>query len=754
MVDSAKGTSFGHDETKAARASVVMGLDLSNLPAIYVLPAHLSLDDLHGIEHQLTGSGASLTYDIGEASLIVGNISKPRRAKFELQAAKVHFEDISTPSPSNDGAKPETVVEQVDVDAPSRKRLKHQETETQSTTDDSRKRLKLQETETQSTTDDSTPIGHHDISSNGSDTDSGTGAGAGAEPLSHLPVSEVPTSPTVDSSPPPAGPPLTPFPTSFGNRIKVINLAWLQDSIRLGAPQDFERYLVYEAQLLSPKTASPTPEPLAAAPIQTNISSTVDSLQPTLSPIENILERAKADAKSKPKPRAYFSQASKRDRISDAAKRDFTGRSFTSTTSQNSRSQPPYLLHQTTSEYEEGVSRPLPPMPDWVVQNKIYSCQRATPPTSPNDSFIAQLTEIKLARLLTNDEIGVRAYSTSIASLAAYPYAIQSPNEILALPGCDHKIAHLFHEWQTSPDHRIEAVRDIETDPTLKCLRIFYDIWGVGATTAREFYYDKQWRDLDDIVEFGWNSLTRVQQIGVKYYEEFLLKIPRAEVESIANVVERHARKVVDERVECIVVGGYRRGKSESGDVDLILSHPDQSATAGMVNKVVRSLEEEGWITHTLTLNLTNTKRGQETLPYISNTKGAGFDTLDKALVVWQDQSYPGRGRTDEHGKPTKNPNPHRRVDIIISPWRTVGCAVAGWTSGTTFQRDLRRYAKKVKGWKFDSSGVRERGTGKWIDLEGWTDPETRCKDWEEAERRVFEGMGLEFREPWDRCTG
>ena len=59
-----------------------------------------------------------------------------------------------------------------------------------------------------------------------------------------------------------------------------------------------------------------------------------------------------------------------------------------------------------------------------------------------------------------------------------------------------------------------------------------------------------------------------------------------------------------------------------------------------------------------------------------------------------------------------------------------------------------------MKGWKFDSSGVRQRGTGKWIDLEGWQDKKTRCRDWKEAEKRVFEGMGLVYREPWDRCTG
>ncbi|KAI4133346.1 MAG: hypothetical protein LQ338_000246 [Usnochroma carphineum] len=735
MADGTVGGLSNDGELAVEAPSKLPELNLNSLQTVYVLPARIALDDLHEKENQLSRSGARLTYDIREARLVLGNITKPRRAKFELQAGKVRFRDIDQSSQPNLCPKTE-VISEVAVSRPPPK-----------------KRLKLEGTETQSTTDASTTTEHHDSSTVGSETEADDDAGA--EPLSQLSISQGPTSPITDSSPPPEVPPSPQLQEDFADRIKVVNLKWLEDSVRLGKPQEIANYLVYEAELLPPDAGSPTPEPPATAPVQRAASPSVErSHSREASDVKGILERANADAKSKPKPKVYFSRAGKRDRISDAAKRDFAGRSFTSTTSKVRDSQPPHLLHQTTSEYEEGVSSSLPPMPDWVLQNKKYSCERATPPNSPNDAFIDQLKEIKLARLLTDDEIGVRAYSTSIASLAAYPYAIQSTAEILALPGCDHKIAHLFHEWQTSPDHCIQAVKDIQNDPVLKVLRLFYEIWGVGATTAREFYYDKQWRDLDDIVEFGWSSLSRVQQIGVKYYEEFLLKIPRAEVEAIADIVTRHARSVVDDRVECIIVGGHRRGKAESGDVDLILSHPDQSATAGLVDKVVRSLEKEDWITHTLLLNLTNTKRGQEPVPYFSNTKGAGFDTLDKALVVWQDQAFPGKGNTDEQGKPVKNPNPHRRVDIIISPWRTVGCAVEGWTSGTTFQRDLRRYAKRVKGWKFDSSGVRERGSGRWVDLEGWTDPKTRCTDWKEAERRVFEGMGLEYREPWDRCTG
>lgn len=60
-------------------------------------------------------------------------------------------------------------------------------------------------------------------------------------------------------------------------------------------------------------------------------------------------------------------------------------------------------------------------------------------------------------------------------------------------------------------------------------------IYGVGTANAREWYYDEGWRTLDDVVEFGWSALTRTQQIGVKYYEEFQQKMSRPEVERIGG---------------------------------------------------------------------------------------------------------------------------------------------------------------------------------------------------------------------------
>ena len=704
--------------------SAIKPLDLSPLPPIFVSATHFDPTALHELEDSLVDSGAALTYDLTEAGIVISKVARKPRILFDLKARGVWSEEVAVAERESDSSTDvegsRTLVEK------GGKRVKleseSQRSEVVVVDDDS------------STASEGEVEGVHKV------------AAPKRAPAKRARSSAKPTMPSCDSL------------------IRVVKVDWFEESKRAGEPLPLERFLTYQGRRVD-RSVSATPTTSNHTTPKKLTRPSDRSSQPRerhSSPIAaSILERAKEDASTHPHRTDRF------------GKRKF-GQHFSSSRqtasweagSQHQHQSHAHLLQKTTSEDASGVSSDLPEMPDWVKAGTKYACQRLTPANPPNDTFISLLKKIKLARLLTNDEIGVRAYSTSIAALAAYPHKVSNPREILALPGCDAKIANLYIEWSNTGT--IKAVEDIEADEDLQVLRLFYDIWGVGASTAREFYYDKGWRDLDDIVDYGWKSLSRVQQIGVKFYDEFLDLIPRAEVEGIAKVVHRHACKVRDEGVQSLVVGGHRRGKEASGDVDIIVSHPDEKKTLGLVGDIVNSLEDEGWITHTLLLSLHSTNRGQETLPFRTGGGGHGFDTLDKALVVWQDPHWTDDDaessatqplQTDDAKHKKKNPNIHRRVDIIISPWRTVGCAVLGWSAGTTFERDLRRYAKDVKGWKFDSSGVRNRGNGEVVDLEGFHSYEGRygkgrAETMLQAERRVFEGMGIEWREPGERCTG
>ena len=669
------------------------------LPPIFVSATHFRDDDLHKLEEDLTDRGATLTYDANEAEIILTKVNKKARILFDLRAKGIWAEEAKARKPSGS-----------------------QEIGSLSSVPLAKKR-KLEELPESPGNDAIQAIVIDDDTASEDDD-------------AHVKFQR---------------------PTSLIRRtITVVKVDWFAQSQVAGHPlplQDFTSFQGYKLDRPPQETDTPSKNGslLRSPALGRAEKSNTASL---------ILKRAKHDASRQP--------SSTQNHL---GKRQFVGRhQHTVSTSASAAgsteaqgSQLSRLLQQNTTGEEDSSANDLPDMPQWVRENVKYACQRSTPKTSPNDPFIDQLKKIKLARLLTNDEIGVRAYSTSIASLAAYPYKIHNPREILALPGCEAKIANLFIEWSNTGI--IAAVSALDSSPDLEILHLFYNIWGVGATTAREFYFDKGWKDLDDIVEFGWSMLTRVQQIGVKFYDEFLDPIPRTEVAAIGAIIHRHAVKVRDDKVQSMLVGGYRRGKEACGDVDIIVSHPDEKQTAGLVTDIVSSLEEEGWITHTLLLSLHSTNRGQQTLTFRTGGGGHGFDTLDKALVVWQDPTWPTQARDLSADPGAKNPNIHRRVDIIVSPWRTVGCAVVGWSGGTTFERDLRRYAKSEHGWKFDSSGVRSRVNGEVIDVEGYFEggsrrddtnekPKGRAQTMEEAEKRVFDGMGLEWRGPEERCTG
>jgi DNA polymerase IV len=685
----------------------VAGLDFSSIPPIAVLSAHFKDDEEDRVKATLRRHGAPFTSDISRAKVFIGKVGTKRRAEFELRSRKIKVEAVDKPKRPASPATSE----------------KH-----------SSKRRKLFESSTK-------PIIVEDDGStteeevNGSETeDEGSPSKIGTPVTSPVePEDIVVVAPAV-------------FDVDSGDDVVwVVRVDWLDACLAAEHVEPLGDHLVLKGKVterppppVTKKTSIKAIFASAAKPPTQQVTAARPETQ------QEILDRAKSDATTF-KPKLSYQHK----RSDGHGSHRFKGRSFAPSAHKPTfSSQTANLLQQTTSEYN-GEDTDIPPPPDWVTKEIKYSCQRFTPANGPNEDFIEQLKKIRTARTLIDDDIGVRAYSTIIASIAAYPHKLSHPRELARLPGCDEKSVVLFVEWKNTG--KIQAVEDYENDEAIKVLRLFYNIWGVGAKTARHFYYQNHWTELDDIIEYGWNELDRVQQIGLKYYDEFLEGIPRPEVEQIADIVRQHAVRLRDDRITVTIVGGYRRGKAASGDVDMIVSHPDLAATAGLVKDMVESLEDAEWITHTLTMSLNNTNRGQFTLPFrTTKASGAGFDTLDKALIVWQDPHWPTREADLAENPKAKNPNVHRRVDIIIAPWRTVGCAVMGWSGGTTFQRDLRRYAKYAKGWKFDSSGIRTRATGEVVQLEG---PDGVDGTPEDAEKKVFEGLGLDFVPPHLRCT-
>lgn len=162
--------------------------------------------------------------------------------------------------------------------------------------------------------------------------------------------------------------------------VKVLKLQWLTDSLEKDVVLPIDEYLVYEGTICAETGAS--------------VASRVSPKG------KGILERAGVAA-------ANMSPRSSR--------RNGVGRD-----SQQSQPLRPALLHESTSDHDAT----LPPIPAFL--HTAYSCQRPTFVNPPNADFVEKLKQVRTLRLLQGDQIGVRAYSTSIATLAAYPFVLQN----------------------------------------------------------------------------------------------------------------------------------------------------------------------------------------------------------------------------------------------------------------------------------------------------------------------------------------
>ena len=110
-------------------------------------------------------------------------------------------------------------------------------------------------------------------------------------------------------------------------------------------------------------------------------------------------------------------------------------------------------------------------------------------------------------------------------------------------------------------------------DERLTALTQLERVHGIGPVFAKKLYDEHGVRTLSDLL--GRQELLNEKQVvGLKYVKDFETKIPRQEMqdmERLLTVVAAH----VSPKLMLTICGSYRRGLPESGDIDVMLTHPD-----------------------------------------------------------------------------------------------------------------------------------------------------------------------------------
>jgi len=293
---------------------------------------------------------------------------------------------------------------------------------------------------------------------------------------------------------------------------------------------------------------------------------------------------------------------------------------------------------------------------------------------------------VDILTTLKNHEMGFksRAYKTALESIAPLP-SIRCISDVEGLKGVGDKIREKIREIiATGTLSKIDALK---ADPKEQAKTAFLNIYGIGPVKASELAETfESVEELRAAVKAmpSVGILNDKQLIGLHYYEDLLERIPRAEMLAHEALLKSVATVQMD------VVGSFRRGAANSGDIDMLLCSSNKKTLDAMVD----ALTSRGYIL--------------ETLAHGAN-KFMGICAL-------------------EGGK-------SRRLDILLTPPAKYGFALLYFTGSQKYNIQVRQHALTL-GYSLSEHGL--KGTDKSV-------PELL------TEKAIIEFLGLPFVAPEER---
>ena len=255
---------------------------------------------------------------------------------------------------------------------------------------------------------------------------------------------------------------------------------------------------------------------------------------------------------------------------------------------------------------------------------------------------------------------------------------------------------------------KMSKLESLKRDEKLMLLEMFAKIWGVGAVAAQKLY-QSGFRSIEELRKNP-EILTQYQKVGLKYFEDFQEKIPRAQATIISNIVSEAVIRLYGKAVKLETCGSYRRGRLTCGDVDILITRTDDKPVAGMLEPVLQLLEKEGFLKERLG-NTRVSDRGSEMYMGVCKSKEDTF---------------------------------FRRIDIKVYPKEQYGFALLYFTGSDYFNRSMRLLAEQ-KGFTLSDHGLAPIGkvSGKKVSK----GLQIQC----ETEEDVFKALGMPFKKPQER---
>ncbi len=222
----------------------------------------------------------------------------------------------------------------------------------------------------------------------------------------------------------------------------------------------------------------------------------------------------------------------------------------------------------------------------------------------------------------------------------------------------------------------------------------FGKILGVGPATIKKWVSLKIFSipDLRKAISSGKIVLNHIQKLGLKFYHDLNIRIPRQEVKEIATIISSVLIQL-DPHIIIQIVGSYRRGAQDCGDVDMIItnkSHFDHE----LIDNFIEMIHYDPYYVDCLS-------KGPERCTFL-------YKMSDKV----------------------------RQIDILNVPYDSWATAILYFTGDFNFNISMRDWAK-IHGYKLNQHGLFK--SGKKIPTA--------------TEHDIFDKLGIEYIPPPQRTA-
>ncbi|KAI3387333.1 hypothetical protein SNEBB_003855 [Seison nebaliae] len=323
-----------------------------------------------------------------------------------------------------------------------------------------------------------------------------------------------------------------------------------------------------------------------------------------------------------------------------------------------------------------------------------------------NEKITAMLMELSVyEKNITRNHHKANIYRKAAQNVTRLEKQIINGDEAQkTIEGIGKKIGKKIDELLTTG--KLKKLEEIEENSDMKAIQLMSKINGIGPVLAHTLVLEKNIKTITVLKQHE-SLLNHSQLIGLKYFDEIQIPIPREEMKKHYEFLKN---KISGKELIMEIVGSYRRGCPSSGDIDVLLTHPKYFSTNSGKTKdleiLIESLSSVDYIIETISCGkmkfmgicqlpsnsneTSSKKRNHNNSDKNDNGKGEMDSEVKKTK---RNPIKERKSEMKEHRKKKLNENIFRRLDVTFTPIDHYYCAILHATGSDEFNRRLRQHA-------------------------------------------------------------